>query len=117
MSDSKNVISDLSTDVMDYVETWYKLTVVSGTRKATHTAASLLTIVSVVFLGIFVLFFGGLALGIWLGGVLNNEVAGYGLVAILFLVFMLILITLRKKIIFPFIRNLIIRKIYEKDDD
>ena len=117
MSDSKNVISELSTGVMDYVDTWYKLALVSGTRKATHTAASLLTIVSVLFLGLFVLFFGGIALGIWLGNVLNNDVAGYGIVALFFFLVMVIVISLRKKIVFPFMRDLIIRKIYEKTDE
>ena len=117
MSDSKNVISELSTGVMDYVDTWYKLALVSGTRKATHTAASLLTIVSVLFLGLFVLFFGGIALGIWLGNVLNNDVAGYGIVALVFFLIMVIVISLRKKIVFPFMRDLIIRKIYEKTDE
>lgn len=117
MNDTKNVISDLSSGVMDYVETWYKLTLVSGTRKATHAAASLLTIVSVVFLGLFVLFFGGMALGIWLGNLLDNAIAGYALVALLFLVIMAILIMLRKKIVFPFIRDLIIRNLYEKNHE
>lgn len=117
MSEPKNVMSELSTGVMDYVDTWYKLALVSGTRKATHAAASLLTVVSVIFLGLFVLFFGGIALGIWLGHLLNNEIAGYAIVALLFLVIMIILISLRKKIVFPFIRDLIIRKLYEKGDE
>lgn len=117
MNDTKNVISDLSSGVMDYVETWYKLTLVSGTRKATHAAASLLTMVSVVFLGLFVLFFGGMALGIWLGTLLENAIVGYALVALLFLVIMAILIMLRKKIVFPLIRDMIIRNLYEKNHE
>ncbi len=102
---------------MDYVETWYKLTLISGTKKATHAAASLLTLVSVVFLGLFVLFFGGMALGIWLGNLLENSIAGYGIVALLFLVIMGVLIMLRKKIVFPFIRDMIIRNLYEKTNE
>ena len=113
MSDSKNVISELSTGIMEYVDTWYKLTRVSGTRKATHVAASLLAIISVLFLGLFVLFFGGLALSIWLARLLDNEIAGYGIVALFFLLVMVVLIFMRKRIVFPIIRDLIIRKIHE----
>lgn len=117
MSEPKHMISDLSTGVMDYLDTWYKLALVSGTRKATHAGAALLTVVFVVFLGLFVLFFGGLALGVWLGDLLNNAAAGYGLTALLFLLVMGVLISMRKKIVFPFMRDLIIRKLYEKADE
>lgn len=113
MEENKNVFSDLGKGVVDYAESWYKLTILSGTRKATQAAAFLLTILSVVFLGLFVLFFAGLALGIWLGTLLNNPSVGYVLVAALFLVIMFTLIGLRNKIVFPFIRDAIIRKLYE----
>jgi hypothetical membrane protein len=115
MEEKKNAISDLGSGVMDYAESWYKLTVLSGTKKATQAAALLLTVLSVVFLGLFVLFFAGLALGIWLGDVLNNQSAGYILVAVLFLLVMVVLIAMRNKIVFPFIRDSIIRKLYDNN--
>lgn len=115
MEETKGVFTDLGKGVMDYAESWYKLTVLSGTKKATQAAAFLLTILSVVFLGLFVLLFAGLALGIWLGELLNNPPAGYVIVAALFLVIMVTLIALRNKIVFPFIRDAIIRKLYDNN--
>jgi hypothetical protein len=115
MEEKKNVFSDLGSGLIDYAESWYKLTILSGTKKATHAAAFLLTIFSVVFLGLFVLFFAGLALGIWLGKMLDNESAGYIIVAALFLLILVILVALRNKIVFPFFRDTIIRKLYENN--
>lgn len=116
MEETKNVFSDLGSGLVDYAESWYKMTLLTGTKKATHAAAFLLTIFSVVFLGLFVLFFAGLALGIWLGELLQNQAAGYIIVAAFFLFIMLILVALRNKIVFPFIRNSIVRKLYENHD-
>ncbi len=115
MEENKNVFTDLGKGILDYADSWYKLTILSGTKKATQAAAFLLTILSVVFLGLFVLFFAGLALGIWLGELLNNASAGYILVAVLFLLVMVVLIAMRNKIVFPFIRDTIIRKLYENN--
>ena len=67
----------------------------------------------VLFLGVFVLLFSGIALGIWLGEVLDSPALGYLLVAGIYLLIIIILVLLRKRIVFPMIRNLIINKIYE----
>ena len=103
----------LTKNVGDYVETYYNLTILKAADKATGIAASSLAGLATFFLSIFVLFFSGLALGVWLGQILENPVLGYLLVAAFYLVLMIILIALRKKIVFPFIRNLIVRKFYE----
>lgn len=117
MEENKNVLSDMGSGIIDYAESWYNLTLLTGAKKATHAIAFLLTILSVVFLGLFVLFFAGLALGIWLGDMLNNEFAGYMIVSAVFLLIMIILIALRNKIVFPFIRDAMIRKIYDNNND
>jgi hypothetical protein len=106
MEENKNVFSDMGSGIIDYAESWYKLTLLTGTKKATRVAA---------FLGLFVLFFAGLALGIWLGNLLNNESLGYIIVSGAFLLIMVILIALRNKIVFPLIRDGIIRNIYENN--
>lgn len=114
MEEQKNVFSELGRSVMDVAESCYKLTILRSTRKLTHLAASLLTIVSVLFLGLFVLFFLGIGLAIWLGDLLNNIALGYILVALLFLTIMILLVVMRNRIVFPFIREAIIKKIYEQ---
>jgi hypothetical protein len=113
MSEFKSKAEDLGQSVKDYAETYYKLTVLKASDKVTGIAAGGLAAVSIVFLGIFVLFFLGIAMGVWLGNVLNNAVAGYLLVAAFFLLLIIILVVLRKRIVFPMIRDTLIRKLYE----
>jgi hypothetical protein len=113
MEEFKLKAENLTKSVGDYFDTYYKLTVVKAADKATGVAASSLAGLATFFLGIFVLFFSGLALGVWLGQILENQVLGYLLVAVFYLILIILLIALRKKIVFPFIRNLIVRKFYE----
>jgi hypothetical protein len=113
MEQLKTKVENLSSSVKDYLETSYKLTVLNATDKATGIAASTLAAFSILFLGIFVLFFLGIALGVWFGRMLENPVAGFLLVAAVYLLIIIVLVVLRKRIVFPMIRNLIIRKLYE----
>lgn len=113
MEEFKAKAETLTKSVGEYFDTYYKLTVLKATDKATGIAASSLAGLATFFLSIFVLFFAGLGLGVWLGQVLDNLVAGYLLVALLYLIVIIILVLLRKRIVFPFIRNLIVRKFYE----
>lgn len=112
MEEFKLKAENLTKSVGDYFDTYFKLTVVKTADKATGIAASTLAAL-VVFFSIFVLFFSGLALGVWLGQLLDNAIAGYLLVAAFYLLLIILLVLLRKKIVFPFIRNLIVRKFYE----
>lgn len=103
---------NLADNVMDFVETYYKLTLVNVTDKASGVASSVVTFMAVFIIGIFVVLFIGLALGTWLGQLLNSTIAGYFLVAGLFLLVMLMIWAFRKKLMSGF-RNFIIRKVYE----
>ena len=85
MEEFKLKAEALTKSVGEYFDTYYKLTVVKAADKATGVAASSLAGLATFFLGIFVLFFSGMALGIWLGDILENEVLGYLLVALLYL--------------------------------
>src|SRR5215213_1064870 len=113
MEEFKLKAENLTKSVGDYVDTYYKLTVVKAADKATGIAASSLAGFAILFLGIFVFFFVGLGLGVWFGNLLDNQVAGYLLVAAFYLLLIILLVALRKRIVFPFIRNLIVRKFYE----
>ncbi|MBO9561854.1 MAG: hypothetical protein J7621_03735, partial [Niastella sp.] len=103
---------NLADNVMDFAETYYKLTLVNITDKTSGVASSVVTFMAVFIIGIFVLLFIGLALGTWLGQLVNNTIEGYFLVAGLFLLIMLMIWAFRKKLMSGF-RNFIIRKVYE----
>lgn len=103
---------NLADNVMDFLETYYKLTLVNITDKASGVASSVVAFIAIFIIGIFVILFIGLALGTWLGQLLNSTIAGYFLVAGLFLLTMLLIWVFRKKLMIGF-RNFIIRKVYE----
>ena len=116
MEELKSKAGDLTDSITEYIESYYKLTLLNAADKATTITASTLGLVVVVFLGIFVLFFGGIALAIWLGNLFDDPALGYLIVAGFFLLVMIIIFLLKKKIVFPFIRNSLINKLYEPND-
>lgn len=117
MEDLKTKVGDLTDSVSEYVQTYYKLKVLNLADKATGITSSVMASLVVLFLGTFVLLFGGIALGMWLGGLFNSPALGFLTVAGLFLLVMVILVAMRKKIIFPMIRNSLINKLYEPNNN
>jgi len=113
MKELKSKAGLLSESVTEYIQTYYKLSIIKITDKATGIVASVMSSLAVFFLGIFVLLFSGIALGIWLGEIVNSNALGYLLVAGIYLLIIIILVSLRKRIVFPMIRNLIINKLHE----
>jgi hypothetical protein len=113
MEELKTKAEDLTKNLKEYAETYYKLTILKVTDKATNVVSGILAGVSVLFFGVFVLLFLALALATWLGQLVNSEAAGYLIVAGIFLLIIVILVMMRKRIVFPMIRNKIIRKLYE----
>lgn len=111
--DLRDKVEDMAGHVGDYVNTYYRLTVLKAAQKATNIGAGMFAGIVAVALGLFVVLFTSIALAWWLGDLVGSRAGGFLLVAGLYLVIMVALIAMRKKIIFPFVRNLIIRKIYE----
>ncbi|HEX6192545.1 MAG TPA: phage holin family protein [Chitinophagaceae bacterium] len=108
----KDKAKDLTGHVTDYVETFYKLSVLKATDKATSVGSALITGVALAVFGLFIVIFGGIALAFWLGDLLENRALGFAIVAGFFLLLLVIVLALRKNIVFPYFRNLLIRKFY-----
>lgn len=104
---------DIADSLSDLAKTYYQLTVVNAAQKATNIASSALAAITLFILGILVIFFGSFTLAWWLGALLENQIAGFGIVTAFYVLVTIIILALRKKIIFPYIRNLIIRKFYD----
>ena len=112
----KETASDLTDHIEDLATTYYRLGVIKLTQKATVISSHLLAAVVACVFGFFVLLFGGLALSWWLGNIFENRVAGFLLGGGVFLVLMVTIILLRKQIVFPIFRNMIIRRMYAEND-
>ena len=113
MDDLKEKTADLADHVEDMADTFYRLTILNVTQKATNIASGALTMIVVSVLGLFVLLFLGIALSWWLGDLLDNRTVGFLLGGAFFLVLLFAIVALRKRIVFPMIRNLIISKVYD----
>ncbi len=109
----KDSLEDLVSHSTDFVTTFYKLQVLNLTKKATDVSANALGVIVSAVLGIFVIFFGAVALAFWLGDLVNSRALGFLIVAGFFALLAVIFMAIRKKIMFPIWRNKIIRKLYE----
>jgi hypothetical protein len=112
MSALKEKTADIVDHIEDIAETYYRLTIVNATQKATSLASSVVIMLIIAALGMFVLVFLAIALAIWLGDVIGSRSGGFLLSAGIFLVVLGIILLLRKPIVNS-IRDLIVRKIYE----
>ena len=113
MEELKEKTADLADHVEDLANTFYRLTVVKVTEKTSTMVSGIVVAIILGALGLFVLLFAGCALAWWLGNLVDSRVGGFLLAAGLFLIVMVVIALLRKNTIFPFIRNIIIRKIYD----
>ncbi|HZH35748.1 MAG TPA: phage holin family protein [Flavisolibacter sp.] len=115
MEDLKTKTGHLKEHVNDYVQTTIQLTKAKATKGASNAAAGV-TIGLVAFvLAIFFLAFLFTALAWWLADVFDSNALGFLSVAGLFLLLIILIFALRKKVIVPAIRNAIISKVYEQE--
>ena len=110
--DAKDVFNHAS----DYAETFYKLNLVRFTKKVSDVASVVVNSVLIFFISLCILLFISFAGAWWLGDIVESRAMGFLLVAAFYLLLIFILVLMRKKIISPFIRNTLIRKIYEEKD-
>ncbi|MGI8601331.1 MAG: phage holin family protein [Chitinophagaceae bacterium] len=104
---------NLKTHVSQYAQTYIALTKAKATQGASTAASGIAIGISALFLGIFFLFFLFCGLAFWLGTLVNSTAGGFFIVAGLFLLLVVLIFALRKKVIVPAIRNAIISKVYE----
>jgi len=113
--EEKKTVEKIAETTEDIIETYRKLMALNLVEYTSLGAsASVVGIVYLIFI-VFALLFAGLGSAWWLGENLSNMKAGFFIVAGAYVfIFLVLLLTAKKKII-PFIRNLIIKEIYDKD--
>ena len=114
MADLKNKADELIDHAGEYVETYYKLGILKLVEKSSAAGSKIIASLLVAILLIFFLLFLGMGLSWWIGTLLESIVAGYFIVAGFYLLIVFCVLMMRKKIIDPFIRNFLVRKIYEQ---
>jgi hypothetical protein len=111
--DLKETVEDLASHVNDYLDTLYRLTLLKAVQKATNLASTVVAAIAVCTLGLIALFFVSFGAAWWLGDIIKSRAGGFMIMAGFYLLLLVCIILLRKKIVFPFIRNLVMGKIYE----
>ncbi|HEV7783141.1 MAG TPA: phage holin family protein [Chitinophagaceae bacterium] len=114
MEDIKDKTEELISHTGEYLDTFFKVSLLKVTKKTTDIASAAIGLMVTCVLGLLVLFFAGFGAAWWLGDIMDSRIGGFMVVAGFFIVIAFILISLRRKIVFPFIRNSLIRKIYEE---
>ena len=109
-TDNKRNIAELASD---YVETYIKLAVVNINQKTADISSVASFSMLAGFIAFFVIMFLGIAASFWLGELLGSNALGFLLVALFYLILFLILFLTRKKIFYPFVKDLIIKSIHE----
>jgi len=112
----KEDAKDILNHAGDYAETFYKLNLLRLTKKVSDVASVVVNSVLIFFISLCILLFISFAGAWWLGDIVQNRALGFLLIAGFYLLIILVLVLMRKKIISPFIRNTLIRKIYEEKD-
>jgi len=113
MEELKSKASRFKEHAREYVQTYADLAKAKVTKGASTAVSGIVIGITAFFFAFFFLFFTAFGLGWWLGTALDNHAAGFFLVAALFLILTVVLFSLRKKVIVPMIRNMIIKKVYE----
>jgi hypothetical protein len=103
----------LTDDAGELFDLFYKLAVLTATQKASNAASISITVIFILFLLMFTLLFAGLGIGWYLGEKFNSMLVGYGIVASVFALLIGLTLALRKNVVFPYIRNNIVKKVYE----
>lgn len=109
----KEKVKDVVDDVEDIAKTYYRLSVVNVVDKGSKLGSSVLIFAVVTGLAFFIFLFVGFAAAFWIGRVLGEPMLGFFAVAGFLLVILLLILALRKKVILPFIRNIIIKNFYD----
>ena len=105
---------NLPDHVSDYLATYLKLTELNATQKATEVATISFTAMLISFFGMIIMIFLGLGLAQWFEEFMSAK-KGYFMVALVYTFFTVVVLACRKRFIFPFLRNQIVSKIYERN--
>jgi putative superfamily III holin-X len=108
--------TNLANHVQDIAQTYYELTRINVAQAGSKAISRAIIFFLLGGLILCILLLAGIGLSLLLGNLLKNAAAGYFIVASFYLVLVIVFYLLRKKIVFPFIRDFIVRKIYDKSD-
>lgn len=109
----KDKIENLADQTQELAETAFKIARIEAIEKITKIASTTVLMSVLLLLVNFLFFFIGIGAARWIGDMLGDLKLGYFIVGGFYLALIFIILVLRKKVIIPFIRNIIVQKLYE----
>jgi pilus assembly protein TadC len=116
MENLNNKTANLANHVQNIAQTYYDLARINVAQAGSKAVARAFLFFLLAGLVLCILLLCGIGLSLYLGKLLQDAAAGYFIVAGFYLFLVIVFYLLRKQIVFPFIRDFIVRKIYDKAD-
>ena len=110
VTETKNVISN-------YLEARWKLTRLNVSGRLAHTLGVFLAIIIAAMLGFFVVMFLGLLLAFWITDLSGSHTLGFAVSAFLFIIFFVIVLIFRRKLIQDPLANILVRELSEETEE
>src|ERR1700750_1639752 len=113
----KSAFTNFKDSTQELIDTYYQLGVATATQKGADIAAATTGAVIMTVLAVFTFLFAFVGLALWIGALIGSTAGGFLIVAGFFALLTIIVITLKGKLIYPAIRNSIVKKVYEQQND
>lgn len=115
--DQKSRLEDLSGHIMEYLDTRWDLLVLDMTERGLTAASGIVTGLILTIFGGVALVFASIGTAIWIGQRTQNPVAGYFIIAGLFVVILALALTFARNYIRTVVTNSVLESIKDDDDD
>ena len=112
----KTAFTNFKSSAQDIADTYYRLGMATVTQKGADVAAASVGAILMAFFAFFAFLFVFIGLAFWVGTLVNSTAGGFLIVAGFFALLLVLVITLKGKVIYPMIRNTIVKKVYEQQN-
>src|ERR1035437_4364259 len=111
MKEEKNHVEKLTENIKEYINTRYEIVTLKVTQKTAEISSQTVAIILIGMVISFFLLLINMALAFYISSLLDNNYAGFFIVAGFYLLLSIILLLGRQKLIIVPLRNLIIKQI------
>ena len=115
MPEEQDFFKDTKHKLQQYIQQRILLLRLEATEKVSRIASTIITSVLIIVVGLFLLVFASITAGLWLASITGSLIAGFGIVALFYLVVFLFVIIFLKKMLQNLFINKLISLFHKKD--
>jgi membrane protein YdbS with pleckstrin-like domain len=115
MNEEANYFQDTKKKIKQYIDQRILLLRLQATKKISNITAGLVTVVVIVIVALLLIIFASFTAGYWLAEITGSLAAGFGIVALFYLIVFLFVILFLRKILRNFFINKFIEFFNKKD--